>query len=422
MGILWVPWPKSIFPDENPRSQNYRKPTPAEREKKAAAFAVAKAKCDAFVGELFANKTEYETNVQAIAEKHGHRPEKAFEILSTSNHFQLNMRGVSSQNALMHYLSKEENGSLQRGEKMKPDELRQKLDHDLKDPESDLYKIAHDDDRMALLKEEVMTNREQKARGARVSSNSTAQDIRHTVDTVAKEFHHLNQCTGALGFFFITPGNRDCKGTPAWGIAGRDTFAFFKKELGYEPWDILADFQMFGAKGTKRKGQESGPEIQSQCANWILKGLHKLVLFVSIVLSTYLYTSTGKYKVRLLWPSNCNNGVVANPSKLNVDDLRILHRELEVGTCRWVEVDGKELGRKTQPNINPPATTTTTNAPPSKKRKQQSDKGVTRGPRKRPRTSENDPSPSTSHTQQKRKKQAPKSAEIVDNAADDDIE
>ncbi|THU93775.1 hypothetical protein K435DRAFT_669600 [Dendrothele bispora CBS 962.96] len=140
----------------------------------------------------------------------------------------------------------------------------------------------------------------------------------------------------------------------------------------------------------------------------------------------YDYAIVEKYKVRLLWPSNCNNGIVANPSKLNVDDLRILYRELEVGTCRWVEVDGKELaGRKTQPNINnPPATTTATNPPASKlKRKQRSDKGVTRGPRKRPRTSENDdPSPSTSHTQQKRRKQAPKSAEIVDDAADDDNE
>ena len=48
------------------------------------------------------------------------------------------------------------------------------------------------------------------------------------------------------------------------------------------------------------------------------------------------------YKIWLTWPSNCNWGVITNPTKLSVDDIHILHQAWEIGTCRWGDVDMKE--------------------------------------------------------------------------------
>ena len=56
--------------------------------------------------------------------------------------------------------------------------------------------------------------------------------------------------TKALGFFFVAPGSLDSKGAPGWGIGGSDTMAFFRKDLKQEPWDILAEFQIYAGKGS----------------------------------------------------------------------------------------------------------------------------------------------------------------------------
>ncbi|THU79952.1 hypothetical protein K435DRAFT_874894 [Dendrothele bispora CBS 962.96] len=162
---------------------------------------------------------------------------------------------------------------------------------------------------------------------------------------------------------------------------------FFREVLYQEPWDLASDLQMFGCKLNKTKPQ-SLAALRSDCANMISSSFRYIKRSKTIAMNYKQYETAivQNHGVKLLWPKQVNNSVITNPSKLCADDIRILHRELELGTCRWVEVGqegGKEGGKENS--------TPTENAASSKKRAARSDKSK---PRKKTRL-EDSPSSNT---------------------------
>ncbi|THU94774.1 hypothetical protein K435DRAFT_798619 [Dendrothele bispora CBS 962.96] len=119
--------------------------------------------------------------------------------------------------------------------------------------------------------------------------------------------------------------------------------------------------------------QESKPQslaaLRSDCANMISSSLRyiKRSKMIAMNYEQYQTAIVQNHGIKLLWPHQVNNGIITNPSKLCADDIRILHRELELGTCRWVEV-GQEMGEDNA----------TEDAASSKKRAVRSDKGKPR--------------------------------------------
>ncbi|THV07305.1 hypothetical protein K435DRAFT_848254 [Dendrothele bispora CBS 962.96] len=357
-----------------PRVMHRERLTKEQKAKKSSAAAIARAAREAFTGELWEEKAKFNKAVEEICAKHSQKSERGFELLNTSSHFKPGARNVTKRNALLHWLKKELNDDS--GVKLKPAELQRRLN-------SELQAIVASPNEMERLKQDVLEYWEQKAMGARISPTSSAQDVRLFTDSLTTEFQNLNARTGAIGCFFIVGGGRESRAIPSWGMAGGEMMSFFRKELGSEPWDILADLQMYGSRGNKGRGVESSAAVRSQCSNMISSMLRlTLQSRVAMNYDSYETAIVDRYKIRLTWPNNCNKGVVSNPTKLSVEDVRVLHQALEVGTCRWVEVGKKEVENRAQEKENSDKPT----------RKRRSDAGVARGPRKRVRVANEDAS------------------------------
>ncbi|THU97611.1 hypothetical protein K435DRAFT_857483 [Dendrothele bispora CBS 962.96] len=377
----------SEIPAQYPKVQHRPKLTPQEKTAKSATAAIAKAAREAFLADLLEEKKKYEAAILEVCVKHHHKPEKGLQIINTSAHFKTTKRDVSDHNALVHWLKKRVNEG--NSIKLRPDELQDKLKEMLEEDE-ELKTIAASPELMEELKQDVLDYREQKAKGARVSTISVAQDIRAFSDGLNIAFRNLHACTGAAGFFFVAGGDRDSRAIPTWGVTTDDVMFFFRKELHLEPWDVLADLQMWGNKQNKKGGAPSMLDMQASCINMIASML-RLILQSRVAMNyeNYEVAIVQRWRVRLTWPKNCSEGVVTNPTKLTVRNVEILYHALEAGTCRWVEVNAKETktketkGKENKGKENDTAVTRT--------RKRRADAGITRGPRnsKRPRLQDN---------------------------------
>ncbi|KAK7437703.1 hypothetical protein VKT23_018419 [Stygiomarasmius scandens] len=365
------------LPMQHPRPRNRPNLTDAQKQKISASLAVAKARRARFMERVMSAHDMHQQTLKTIAEEEGFKFEMVEKLLNTSSHFKSQRNEVSKRNALMHYVKVQglNEGNLRGGDL-----------HHFIETNAELQKLANDKDAMAKLKQEVLDYRNAKSMGARVSPLSAAHDIRAFTDTMAAELNNLYSRTGALSFFMVTPGGRDDKGRPGFAVGGVDTMAFFRRSFKQEPWDILADFQMYRAKGDKRRGIDSGAELRAQCVNMISSGLRYTIRAERVQMNYENYETAivQRFNVKLIWPEDINYGVIANPTKLPMDCIRKLHRALEIGTCKWVEISAHEKAKRMQEQGN-----STAEKP---RRKERSDKGQRRGSKKRPREDENDDS------------------------------
>ncbi|THU84035.1 hypothetical protein K435DRAFT_870713 [Dendrothele bispora CBS 962.96] len=347
---------------QDPRERPKRSFKGKEKENRAIAASVARHKRQDMLLALHAAYKKFLGEVEGIGEQFSVKPEKMLQLIKSSSHWN-EQRKVNSHNAALHFLK----GSTDKdGNKLRGKEL-----HELAKTDPEVQEILNDPLRLQKLKDDVNEHRQKKAQGARTSSNSGAQDICLTIDNLLHEFCNLHLCTGAIGFFFIAPGSRDSQAGGGWGVAGDELMMpFFREVLYQEPWDLASDLQMFGCKLNKTK-PHSLAALRSDCANMISSSFRYIKRSKTIGMNYEQYESAivQNHGVRLLWPKQVNNGVITNPSKLCADDICILHRELELGTCRWVEV-GQEEGKM---DSTPPE-----NPAPSKKRAARSDKGKSR--------------------------------------------
>ncbi|THU79953.1 hypothetical protein K435DRAFT_810287 [Dendrothele bispora CBS 962.96] len=116
--------------------------------------------------------------VENLGEQFSVKPEKLLLLIKSSSHWN-EQRKVNSHNAALHFLkgSTDSDGNKLRGKEL----------HELAKTDPEVQEILSDPLRLQKLKDDVNEHRQKKAQGAHTSSNSSAQDIRLTIDSLLRE-------------------------------------------------------------------------------------------------------------------------------------------------------------------------------------------------------------------------------------------
>ncbi|KAG7091525.1 hypothetical protein E1B28_010554 [Marasmius oreades] len=236
---------------QGPREKRYRRElTAAEKAARAANLALNKQKRKDFHSEVAEALEAFQDKLREITGSHNKKPEEAFEVAWCASKLNRN-RATSSHNALLHFVTKQENGGRIQGQRKDLDELNHIMANDPK------YKNLKDDPgAMARLKQELDEDRAVKRVGVRTANLSISHDVQHVFDKCMEELILLHKHTGIRAFLYLTKGSEDCPSQPAWGTTDDDVQSFFRWQLGIEPWSLMSQFELWvysQGKGTQRR-------------------------------------------------------------------------------------------------------------------------------------------------------------------------
>jgi hypothetical protein len=215
--------------------------------------------------------------LEDLANKHAVKIEYVQNLITHSSHFK-KKRGVTLQNALLHHKAVEVNAGMSLilyegtglfiisldlclGEKKKMAEIRELMKED--SSYDNLTKEQEED-----MKNELLSFRDEKKKGARTTNKSSAQDYRSVCgnlnDEVSKQspsmfnlltaiqISALSQCTGAVVVAFFSRSHIEDTFEPNW-IASENATNFTQDALGHGMWDVarlLEQWACSKAKGT----------------------------------------------------------------------------------------------------------------------------------------------------------------------------
>ncbi|KAF8798805.1 hypothetical protein BYT27DRAFT_7343194 [Phlegmacium glaucopus] len=308
---------------------------------------------------------------EELATRHGKKVEYLDKLRGSSKHYRAR-KGVSIENAKIHAKSIEVNSDRALGDRVKLPELRMMVKDD--PTYQNLSKEEEEE-----LRNEVLAIREQKKLGARPSNRSAAQDYRCQVDSINKDITALSERTGAAAICFFTRSHLEDTYEPNW-VCTLNAMNFAQDSLGHNMWEITRLFEQWACSKGKVHNPDTLSAMKQECSATINGGLKTAVKSQQAIMNyiNYDVQVVQRLKVKLMgWTFH----MFVSPQDINaVDDLRTLRDALRCGSCFWMRMSNPEVTRHAAHMLEREEAGEII----GKKRKARSDKGVLKGPKKKP--------------------------------------
>ncbi|KAJ3746934.1 hypothetical protein EV360DRAFT_76399, partial [Lentinula raphanica] len=312
-----------------------------------------------------------------------------------------------------------------------------------------LGRLVEEDDELQSISEEklrevikeIEENRILSTSGTRPSNLSAGKDFQAMSVRFHDEFEKLHLRTGAMGFGFLVPGTSDCKGTPTFFFAGKDSPKFVRQQLNLEMWDLLHLLELWAHSNQSFSAKPpTFLERKNECANMIASGLRYILRNKSAKMNyeNYHRSVVAQHHIHIIGLPDSLPDIVNPHTISNKDTLQALHAALQSGTCRWAAMNSDEVEQHQKWMESESAEGRTV----GRQRAERSDKGKKRGrrggqvattnededgdrPRKRQKKSAPTLRRDTVQQRERISKQLPpqfKSSEFVDNDDDESNE
>ncbi|KAL0564925.1 hypothetical protein V5O48_017113 [Marasmius crinis-equi] len=198
-----------------------RKLTDAQKSARALSLAENKANREKFEKAVKSAYDDFMEELGRIAGEYKKDPEEAYELAWAQMRAK-KTRNVSSHNALLHFVRKQENDGNPLGARKNLEELTE-----LMQTNPEYVKLKKDLVKMQKLKDELEEERTVKKVGVQTNDSSITQDVRCTFDHIMQELMILHKRTKVRGFLFVTKGSEDCPLQPGWGTTDNSVQNFF---------------------------------------------------------------------------------------------------------------------------------------------------------------------------------------------------
>ncbi|KIJ91094.1 hypothetical protein K443DRAFT_135562 [Laccaria amethystina LaAM-08-1] len=315
---------------------------------------------------------ERHSNEQAdLVKRHDVKPEYLDKLKGTSKHFNAK-REANLENSKLHKKSLEVNADRAVGDRLHINDIRQLVKDD-----PDLQNLSKAQE--AELREELTASREEKKRGARPTNRSAAQDYHRHLEWFNDEINSLAACTGAAAVCFFTRTSLEDGFEPNW-ICSPNAANFAEDSLGRNMWDITRLFEQWACTMSKVRKPDSLASLREQCSKLINGGLKTASKLGTAAMNYQNYNTQVIERLGVKLVGWTHNKLVSPYEIHSVDDLRMLHNALVCGACFWMRLSKREMTRhKVDMEEREAAGEVVV-----KKRKARSDKGIPKGPRKKP--------------------------------------
>ncbi|KAF8344691.1 hypothetical protein F5887DRAFT_850888, partial [Amanita rubescens] len=334
-----------------------------------------------------------ETRAKEIAAKYHKKPDYIRALLNTRSIFKPT-RAPNVRNAIVHHVAKEMNEGRGLGDRYSLADIQKRVDED------EGLKELSKDDKAELIKE-LQEYRDLKKKGARISNNAAAQDMKHMMQKISIELENMAQRNGTYAFALATRGHINDSTVPSWS-ASEESLDFIRECLKMDVADVLRKFELWAVNRKRREycvKVDTLASMRIECTAHIITGLRCITGREKVVMNYQNYDKSIvlKYKVKLDgWPVNIK---FANPSDIStVDEIRSLRQALQTGNCHWVRLSEAQYTE----HVNNVTQREDSGQAVGHKRKERSDKG------KRHRVRAGDDDDNDEGTSQKRRRTVPK--------------
>ncbi|KAJ3712395.1 hypothetical protein C8R42DRAFT_647560 [Lentinula raphanica] len=279
---------------------------------------------------------KHEQAIEELASKHSVEADYIKKLIIPVTKLK-EKKAVGRRQALVYMKGKEVNEGLAAGSRLKAPALNRLVEED-----DELLSIS--DEKLQEVIKEIEENRILSTSGTRPSNLSAGKDFQAMSVRFHDEFEKLHLRTGAMGFGFLVPGTSDCKGTPTFFFAGKDSPKFVRQQLNLEMWDLLHLLELWA-----HSSQSSKPptflERKNECANIIASGLRYILRNKSAKMNyeNYHRSVVAQHHIRIIGLPDSLPDIVNPHTISNKDTLQALHAALQSGTCRWAAMNSDEV-------------------------------------------------------------------------------
>ncbi|KAF8164199.1 hypothetical protein BJ912DRAFT_1068484 [Pholiota molesta] len=317
----------------------------------------------------------HNTKMEELAKAHALDSEYIKKLHAGNPHFKLK-RDVNLANAKVHKKAKEVNSSLPMGERKTLLEIRQ-LVHE--DPTYQNLSNEQEEE----MKGEVRKARQHKKLGARLTNKSAAQDYRDGVSELDRMIAGISSRTGASIVAFSSRSNLEDTYQPNW-LCSTNASNFTTDTFGITMWEGSRLLEQWSCAKSKNRNPGSLAAMRIECSTIINGGLKTAAQSRQAQMNYANYDTQiiQRHGVKLVgWTFD----KVISPNDIyTINDVRILLKALQCGTCHWIRLSKLEITNHAKEMTAREVAGETI----GKKRKGRADAGVKRGPRKGAKTAD----------------------------------